>query len=131
MLTFLLSLCRYLDYIEEKKDIGMIIRLYERCLVACASYPGTLLLFAPIFSHESSLCPQLLPTAHAQRLRNLLKYTIVDVSQYCHTLCILICQRWLHVLCCYALPIRCIPSVLSADTQLTTALQAISICQLT
>ncbi|KAL0031827.1 hypothetical protein WJX79_009679 [Trebouxia sp. C0005] len=30
---------RYLDYIEEKKDIGMIIRLYERCLVACASYP--------------------------------------------------------------------------------------------
>ena len=31
---------RYLDYIEEKKDIGMIIRLYERCLVACASYPG-------------------------------------------------------------------------------------------
>lgn len=34
--------CRYLDYIEEKKDIGMIIRLYERCLVACASYPGML-----------------------------------------------------------------------------------------
>ena len=35
------TICRYLDYIEEKKDIGMIIRLYERCLVACASYPGT------------------------------------------------------------------------------------------
>ena len=50
LILLLLNLCRYLDYIEEKKDIGMIIRLYERCLVACASYPGTLLLFMPIFS---------------------------------------------------------------------------------
>ncbi len=49
MLTMLLNWCRYLDYIEEKKDIGMIIRLYERCLVACASYPGTLLFLMHIF----------------------------------------------------------------------------------
>ena len=41
-------LCRYLDYIEEKKDIGMIIRLYERCLVACASYPGNLLFLTSV-----------------------------------------------------------------------------------
>lgn len=48
----MLNLCRYLDYIEKKKDIGMIIRLYERCLVACASYPGTPLPFMPIFSQD-------------------------------------------------------------------------------
>ena len=57
MLTLLLNSCRYLDYIEEKKDIGMIIRLYERCLVACASVPGTLLFFMPIFSEDPGSKP--------------------------------------------------------------------------
>ena len=30
----------YLDYIQKSGDAGSIVRLYERCLVACASYPG-------------------------------------------------------------------------------------------
>ena len=30
----------YLDYILTKEDAGTIVRLFERCLVACASYPG-------------------------------------------------------------------------------------------
>ena len=31
----------YIDYILKKDDAGAIVRLFERCLVACASYPGT------------------------------------------------------------------------------------------
>ena len=30
----------YVDYILTKEDVGTIVRLFERCLVACASYPG-------------------------------------------------------------------------------------------
>ena len=71
MLTLLLNLCRYLDYIEEKKDIGMIIRLYERCLVACASYPGTFLFFMHIFSYDlgsKSVSTTASNSAHAARI---------------------------------------------------------------
>ena len=31
----------YIDYILKKEDAGAIVRLFERCLVPCASYPGT------------------------------------------------------------------------------------------
>ena len=34
--------CRYLDYVEAKGDVGMTVRMFERCLVACANYPGRL-----------------------------------------------------------------------------------------
>ena len=34
--------CRYLDYVEAKGDVGMTVRMFERCLVACANYPGGL-----------------------------------------------------------------------------------------
>lgn len=30
----------YIDYVLQKQDAGVIVRLFERCLVACASYPG-------------------------------------------------------------------------------------------
>ena len=30
----------YIDYILTKEDPGLIVRLFERCLVACATYPG-------------------------------------------------------------------------------------------
>lgn len=30
----------YIDFILGKDDAGTIVRLFERCLVACASYPG-------------------------------------------------------------------------------------------
>lgn len=30
----------YIDYILTKNDAGSIVRLFERCLVACATYPG-------------------------------------------------------------------------------------------
>ena len=30
----------YIDYILTKDDAGTVVRLFERCLVACASYPG-------------------------------------------------------------------------------------------
>ncbi len=36
----LVNWMRYLDYIEQKDDHPSTIRLYERCLVPCASYPG-------------------------------------------------------------------------------------------
>ena len=32
----------YIDYVLQKDDAGIIVRLFERCLVACASYPGPL-----------------------------------------------------------------------------------------
>lgn len=31
---------RYLDHSEQAGDMGSTVRLYERCLVACASYAG-------------------------------------------------------------------------------------------
>jgi hypothetical protein len=31
---------KYLDYIEARGDAAATVILYERCLVACASYPG-------------------------------------------------------------------------------------------
>jgi hypothetical protein len=32
---------RYLDYIESQPDaLAATVIIYERCLVACASYPG-------------------------------------------------------------------------------------------
>ena len=30
----------YIDYILKKDDAGSTVRLFERCLVACANYPG-------------------------------------------------------------------------------------------
>ena len=38
--------CRYLDYVEAKGDVGMTVRMFERCLVACANYPGRLQLLS-------------------------------------------------------------------------------------
>jgi pre-mRNA-processing factor 39 len=37
----------YVDYILKKEDAGAIVRLFERCLVACASYPGKLRPISP------------------------------------------------------------------------------------
>lgn len=34
---------QYLDYVEQLGDPGATLRLYERCLVACASYAGVLM----------------------------------------------------------------------------------------
>jgi len=31
---------RFLDYAEERGDTTVTTHLYERCLVACAKYPG-------------------------------------------------------------------------------------------
>lgn len=34
---------RYLDFMDKKGDAGAAVRLYERCVVPCASYPGDFL----------------------------------------------------------------------------------------
>jgi hypothetical protein len=34
---------RFLDYVEGRGDDEVTVHLYERCLVACAEYPGALL----------------------------------------------------------------------------------------
>jgi pre-mRNA-processing factor 39 len=33
----------YLDWQEAQGDLGLTVRLYERCCVPCASYPGALI----------------------------------------------------------------------------------------
>jgi hypothetical protein len=37
---------KYLDYSEALGDDAATVRLFERCLVACASYPGARLLLS-------------------------------------------------------------------------------------
>lgn len=45
----------YIDYILKKDDAGAIVRLFERCLVACANYPGT----SPFLQPGMHPCKQL------------------------------------------------------------------------
>lgn len=94
-LTLLLEMHRYLDYIEEKKDIGMIIRLYERCLVACASYPGTLRPFMPIFSsHQGS---QFVSTAASNSTCSFQWLVACAAETLCTSLCCLAVPHILHL----------------------------------
>jgi pre-mRNA-processing factor 39 len=51
---------RYLDYSQANDDEGATLRLYERCLVACASYPGA----AP---YPHTMCAPTYTFTHATR----------------------------------------------------------------
>ena len=44
----------YIDYVLANGDAGTIVRLFERCLVACASYPGSHCLQLPSKTHFDS-----------------------------------------------------------------------------
>lgn len=50
-------LCRYLDFMEAEGNRAQILHLYERCLVACASYPGkSCCLTCPCCLHGGTSC---------------------------------------------------------------------------
>lgn len=50
----------YIDYILTKEDAGSIVRLFERCLVACANYPGK---SNPFDTAPKAVCTPLWPTS--------------------------------------------------------------------
>ena len=52
---------RYLDFMDQKGDAGAAVRLYERCVVPCASYPGKRCSCVVISDGCSGLVPCLLP----------------------------------------------------------------------
>ncbi|KAL2623375.1 hypothetical protein R1flu_003580 [Riccia fluitans] len=46
---------RYLDFIEKEGDSGKVVKLYERCLIACANYPEYWIRYVQRMEEEGNL----------------------------------------------------------------------------
>lgn len=69
----------YLDHIEAKADRTACIKLYERCLVACAGYPGQCHPLPPSSSSRGVAPPW--SAVGKQRTLLLLLFTLLRFSQ--------------------------------------------------